>query len=99
MGRPFGIELEGPVYTCKECQTHLAVPSDITSKEIENGYFIYVFSRLYNTIILAEATDDFHDIFCVGCSNDIGIYGVSDPNSYRVLRSELHGPEGSDDEV
>ncbi|XP_013619905.1 PREDICTED: protein yippee-like At3g55890 isoform X1 [Brassica oleracea var. oleracea] len=134
MGRAFGIELEGAVYTCKWCDTHLGVPSDIISKETEDGCLVYVFSRLYNTIILAEATGDFHDIFCVGCSNDIGIYGVrketpprlrfhqsklnsstlyvcslilyvvsfsqvSDPNSFRVLRSELHGPEGSDDEV
>ncbi|KAH0899732.1 hypothetical protein HID58_049300, partial [Brassica napus] len=98
MGRAFGIELEGAVYTCKWCDTHLGVPSDIISKETEDGCLVYVFSRLYNTIILAEATGDFHDIFCVGCSNDIGIYGVSDPNSFRVLRSELHGPEGSDDE-
>ncbi|CAG7895476.1 unnamed protein product [Brassica rapa] len=98
MGRAFGIELEGAVYTCKWCETHLGVQSDIISKETEDGCLVYVFSRLYNTIILAEATGDFHDIFCVGCSNDIGIYGVSDPNSFRVLRSELHGPEGSDDE-
>ncbi|KAL0685631.1 hypothetical protein Bca4012_052479 [Brassica carinata] len=75
MGRAFGIELEGAVYTCKWCDTHLGVPSDIISKETEDGCLVYVFSRLYNTIILAEATGDFHDIFCVGCSNDIGIYG------------------------
>ncbi|KAF2599181.1 hypothetical protein F2Q68_00011807 [Brassica cretica] len=93
MGRVFVIELEGPVYTCKKCHTHLALPSDIISK---NGRHEYEFSRLFNTF-LAERT--VKDIFCVVCSNEIGIYGVTDPNSYWVMRGELHGPEGSDDKI
>ncbi|KAG2301453.1 hypothetical protein Bca52824_030104 [Brassica carinata] len=79
MGRPFGIELEGPVYTCKWCHTHLGLASDLISKEIkpEEGYVAYVFSRLFNTIILTEATsNNFHDVYCVGCGNDIGFYSV-----------------------
>ncbi|KAL0692538.1 hypothetical protein Bca4012_059718 [Brassica carinata] len=101
MGRPFGIELEGPVYTCKWCHTHLGLACDLISKEIkpEEGYVAYVFSRLFNTIILTEATsNNFHDVYCVGCGNDIGFYSAVDEGGpYRVLRGELHGPEGSDD--
>ncbi|XP_033140779.1 protein yippee-like At3g08990 [Brassica rapa] len=120
MGRVFVIELEGAVYTCKKCHTHLALPSDIISKVIDvfshlhlifnltlhfdmplmfsfqNGRHEYEFSKLFNTF-LAERT--VKEIFCVVCSNEIGIYGVTDPNTYWVMRAELHGPEGSDDEV
>ncbi|CAN6802157.1 unnamed protein product [Brassica oleracea] len=70
MGRVFVIELEGPVYTCKKCHTHLALPSDIISKVIDNGRHEYEFSRLFNTF-LAERT--VKDIFCVVCFNEIGI--------------------------
>ncbi|CAH8327255.1 unnamed protein product [Eruca vesicaria subsp. sativa] len=61
MGRVFVIELEALVYTCIECHTHLGVPSDIISKEIEEVFdindndIIYDFSRLFNTF-LAEST-------------------------------------------
>ncbi|XP_033141200.1 uncharacterized protein LOC103854170 [Brassica rapa] len=58
MGRMFEIELEGPFYTCIKCHTHLGLPNDIISKEIDQ------------------------------------VTG----GSYWVLRNELHGPEGSDDE-
>ncbi|CAN7003771.1 unnamed protein product, partial [Brassica oleracea var. botrytis] len=106
MGRVFVIELEGPAYTCIECHTHIGVPSDIISKEIEEVFdihdndIIYDFSRLFNTF-LAENTfySALQSIFCVGCANIIGIYNVTDPNSYWVMRGELHGPEGSDDEI
>ncbi|CAH8327262.1 unnamed protein product [Eruca vesicaria subsp. sativa] len=96
MGRVFAIELEGPVYTCKKCHTHLGVPNDVISK---NGPYEYEFTRLFNTF-LAERTsnDGYKGILCVCCSSEIGNYGVSDPNSYWVMRDELHGPEGSDDD-
>ncbi|CAH8327244.1 unnamed protein product [Eruca vesicaria subsp. sativa] len=98
MGRVFAIELEGPVYTCLECNTHLGVPSDIISKEVE--VFTYVFSRLFNTFLVEKTSNPaLQDIFCVGCFNDVGTYGVSGPNSCRVFRNLVHGPEGSDDEV
>ncbi|CAN6857998.1 unnamed protein product [Brassica oleracea] len=92
MGRVFVIELEGPAYTCIECHTHIGVPSDIISKEIEEVFdihdndIIYDFSRLFNTF-LAENTfySALHSIFCVGCANIIGIYNVTDPNSYWVM--------------
>ncbi|CAF2143764.1 hypothetical protein YC2023_025378 [Brassica napus] len=74
MGRAFGIELEGAVYTCKWCDhrvRHISASKVISSLRRPS----------YNTIILAEATGDFHDIFCVGCSNDIGIYGVRKDDS------------------
>ncbi|KAL0692537.1 hypothetical protein Bca4012_059717 [Brassica carinata] len=84
MGRVFVIELEGPVYTCIECHTHIGVASDIISKEIEEVFdihdndIIYDFSRLFNTF-LAENTfySALQNIFCVGCANLMGIYNIS----------------------
>ncbi|CAN7045009.1 unnamed protein product [Brassica rapa subsp. trilocularis] len=133
MGRVFVIELEGPAYTCIECHTHIGVPSDIISKEIEEVFdihdndIIYDFSRLFLNSSLIVLDDDCRclaylfvlvfsrvnhdlngrheyefsslfntflgerpfnsavkDIFCVGCSNIIGIYGVTG-GSYWVL--------------
>ncbi|XP_018438666.1 protein yippee-like At3g55890 [Raphanus sativus] len=97
MGRVFVIELEGPVYTCTKCHTHLGLPNDIIAK---NGRHEYNFTRLFNTFLVESTSNSaFPDICCVGCSKNMGIYSVSDPNSYWVMRGELHGPEGSDDEV
>ncbi|CAF2143769.1 protein yippee-like At3g08990 [Brassica rapa] len=111
MGRVFVIELEGPAYTCIECHTHIGVPSDIISKEIEEVFdihdndIIYDFSRLFNTFP-AENTfySALQNIFCVGCANIIGIHNISQvdeggPTTYWAMRKILHGPEGSDDEV
>ncbi|XP_048627539.1 protein yippee-like At3g08990 isoform X1 [Brassica napus] len=100
MGRMFEIELEGPFYTCIKCHTHLGLPNDIISKEIDQfGRYEYEFTRLFNTFLGERPFNSaVKDIFCVGCSNIIGIYGVTG-GSYWVLRNELHGPEGSDDEV
>ncbi|KAL0827897.1 hypothetical protein Bca101_051575 [Brassica carinata] len=135
MGRVFVIELEGPAYTCIECHTHIGVPSDIISKEIEEVFdihdndIIYDFSRLFNTF-LAENTfysalqmiSSLRMVVTNMSSLDSSIhfwlkerskisfvsfvpmrsafnYGVTDPNSYWVMRGELHGPEGSDDEI
>ncbi|KAG5411841.1 hypothetical protein IGI04_008160, partial [Brassica rapa subsp. trilocularis] len=110
MGRVFVIELEGPAYTCIECHTHIGVPSDIISKEIEEVFdihdndIIYDFSRLFNTFP-AENTfySALQNIFCVGCANIIGIHNISQvdeggPTTYWAMRKILHGPEGSDDE-
>ncbi|KAH0837318.1 hypothetical protein HID58_092445 [Brassica napus] len=99
MGRMFEIELEGPFYTCIKCHTHLGLPNDIISKEIDQfGRYEYEFTRLFNTFLGERPFNSaVKDIFCVGCSNIIGIYGVTG-GSYWVLRNELHGPEGSDDE-
>uniref|UniRef100_A0A0D3AWH0 Putative gamma-glutamylcyclotransferase n=1 Tax=Brassica oleracea var. oleracea TaxID=109376 RepID=A0A0D3AWH0_BRAOL len=86
MGRMFEIELEGPFYTCIKCHTHLGVPSDIISKEIgQDGRYEYEFTRLFNTFLAERPFNSaVKDIFCVGCSNIIGIYGVTG-GSYWVL--------------
>ncbi|KAH0899734.1 hypothetical protein HID58_049306 [Brassica napus] len=101
MGRVFVIELEGPVYTCKKCHTHLALPSDIISKVID------VFSQMVVTN-MSSLDSSIH--FWLKERSKISFvsfvsmrsafnYGVTDPNSYWVMRGELHGPEGSDDEI
>ncbi|KAJ4870354.1 Protein yippee-like [Raphanus sativus] len=101
MGRVFVIELEGAVYTCKECHTHLGLPNDIITKKIQATLITYNFSRLFNTFLAERKSKPaLQDIFCVGCANLIGMYRVSDKwGPYWLLRRELHGPEGSDDEV
>ncbi|KAF8094872.1 hypothetical protein N665_0351s0039 [Sinapis alba] len=88
MGRSFLIELKGPVYTCKWCHTHLAVPSDIISK---NGPHEYEFTRLFNTYLVERMTNPgFQAIFCVCCSNEIGLYGVRTPqDSYSTKANSI----------
>ncbi|KAH0849223.1 hypothetical protein HID58_091467 [Brassica napus] len=101
MGRVFVIELEGPAYTCIECHTHIGVPSDIISKEIEEVFdihdndIIYDFSRLFNTFP-AENTSI---LLCKISFVSISQVDEGGPTTYWAMRKILHGPEGSDDEV
>uniref|UniRef100_A0A803P193 Protein yippee-like n=1 Tax=Cannabis sativa TaxID=3483 RepID=A0A803P193_CANSA len=80
MGRLFVVSLEGKVYSCKHCRTHLALCEDVVSKSFHSRHGkAYLFSKVSN-ISLGEKEDrlmmtGLHtvaDIFCVGCGSIVG---------------------------
>ncbi|KAG9451249.1 hypothetical protein H6P81_011214 [Aristolochia fimbriata] len=47
MGRIFTVELDGNIYSCKHCRTHLAFDEDIVSKSFHCRYGkAYLFSNV-----------------------------------------------------
>ncbi|XP_020205635.1 protein yippee-like [Cajanus cajan] len=80
MGRLFVVHLEGKVYSCKHCRTHLALYEDIVSKSFHSRHGkAYLFSKVVN--VSAGVNEDrqmltgMHtvaDIFCVGCGSIVG---------------------------
>ncbi|ESW13768.1 hypothetical protein PHAVU_008G224700 [Phaseolus vulgaris] len=80
MGRLFVVHLEGKVYSCKHCRTHLALYEDIVSKSFHSRHGkAYLFSKVVN--VSAGENEDrqmltgMHtvaDIFCVGCGSIVG---------------------------
>ncbi|KAG9147927.1 hypothetical protein Leryth_003509 [Lithospermum erythrorhizon] len=81
MGRLFLINLDdGNIYSCKFCEAHLALTSDIVSRAFhcKNGK-AYLIENVVN-VTLGEKEDrmmmtGMHtvvDIFCVGCGNILG---------------------------
>ncbi|XP_073225219.1 protein yippee-like isoform X1 [Cicer arietinum] len=80
MGRLFVINLEGKIYTCKYCRTHLALYEDIVSKTFHCRHGkAYLFNKVMN-VSLGETEErlmmtGLHtvaDIFCVGCGSIVG---------------------------
>ncbi|KAE8648019.1 protein yippee-like isoform X2 [Cucumis sativus] len=86
MGRLFVVNLEGQIYSCKFCRTHLALYDDIISKELGN-------KRSPSTADMGKLTSSIRvnvclgkieerlmmtgmhtvaDIFCVGCGSMVG---------------------------
>ncbi|CAA6656743.1 unnamed protein product [Spirodela intermedia] len=57
MGRLFLVRLDGKIYSCKHCETHLALCEDIISKE----------ERLMMTGMHTVS-----DLFCSGCGSLLG---------------------------
>nr|AFK42344.1 unknown [Lotus japonicus] len=111
MGRLFVANLEGRIYSCKHCRTHLALYEDIISKTFHsrNGK-AYLFNKVVN-ISLGEKEDrmmmtGLHtvaDIFCVGCGSMVGWKyetahdkGQKYKEGKSVLeRYKMSGPDGS----
>ncbi|KAL8161017.1 hypothetical protein V2J09_012506 [Rumex salicifolius] len=80
MGRLFLVHLEGKVYSCRHCHTHLAVCEDIVSKTFQSRHGkAYLFRNVVN-VTMGETEDremmtGLHtvaDIFCVGCGSILG---------------------------
>uniref|UniRef100_A0A1D1Y4P6 Protein yippee-like n=1 Tax=Anthurium amnicola TaxID=1678845 RepID=A0A1D1Y4P6_9ARAE len=81
MGRLHLVLLEGgDVYSCKHCNTHLALGTDIFSKlfQCRHGK-AYLFSKVVNVSVGQKEerlmTTGMHtvaDIFCVGCGSILG---------------------------
>ncbi|XP_057441801.1 protein yippee-like [Lotus japonicus] len=111
MGRLFAVHLEGRVYSCKHCRTHLALCEDIVSKSFQSRHGkAYLFSKVVN-VSLGEKEDrnmltGIHtvaDIFCVGCGSIVGwTYETAHEKSQKykegksvIERFKVSGPDGS----
>ncbi|CAL1378809.1 unnamed protein product [Linum trigynum] len=80
MGRIFTLDLEGNVYSCKYCHTHLALFEDILSKRFlcKHGE-AYLFDKVVNVMVgekeernMLTGMHTVVDIFCVGCGSIVG---------------------------
>ncbi|KAM0941449.1 putative Yippee family protein [Dioscorea sansibarensis] len=80
MGRLFLVNLEGKMYSCKYCSTHLALPEDIISRSFHSKHGkAYLFNKVVNVTVGAKEDrmmmTGLHtvvDIFCVGCGSILG---------------------------
>ncbi|XP_042039441.1 protein yippee-like isoform X1 [Salvia splendens] len=111
MGRVFAIDLDGSMYICKHCKTHLALLEDIVSKSFHCRHGkAYLFNKVVN-VSVGEQEDrmmmtGMHtvvDIFCVGCGSIVGWkYEAAHEESqeykvgkYILERFKVKGPNGS----
>ncbi|KAF4353397.1 hypothetical protein CsatB_009437 [Cannabis sativa] len=111
MGRLFVVSLEGKVYSCKHCRTHLALCEDVVSKSFHSRHGkAYLFSKVSN-ISLGEKEDrlmmtGLHtvaDIFCVGCGSIVGWkYETAHEKNQKykegksvLERVKIAGPDGN----
>ncbi|KAE9596193.1 hypothetical protein Lalb_Chr17g0346741 [Lupinus albus] len=111
MGRLFVVHLEGKIYSCKHCRTHLALSEDIVSKSFHSRHGkAYLFNKVVNVSFGEkddrEMTTGLHtvaDIFCVGCGSIVGWkYETAHENSQKykegksvIERFKVSGPDGS----
>ncbi|CAL9008188.1 unnamed protein product [Prunus brigantina] len=80
MGRLFVQSLEGKIYSCKHCRTHLALCEDIVSKSFHCRHGkAYLFSKVVNVTsgekeerMMMTGLHTVADIFCVGCGSIVG---------------------------
>uniref|UniRef100_A0A2P2K6Y6 Protein yippee-like n=2 Tax=Rhizophora mucronata TaxID=61149 RepID=A0A2P2K6Y6_RHIMU len=80
MGRLFAIALEGRFYSCKHCNTHLALADDIRSKSFQCRHGkAYLFDKVVNITVgkkeerlMMTGLHIVVDIFCVVCGSLVG---------------------------
>ncbi|XP_073130205.1 protein yippee-like [Henckelia pumila] len=111
MGRIFAVTLEGKIYSCKHCGTHLASCEDIVSKSFQCKHGkAYLFSKAVN-VTLGEKVErmmmtGIHvvvDIFCVRCGSVVGWkYEMAYEKNQKykegksvLERFKISGPDGS----
>ncbi|KAG2723890.1 hypothetical protein I3843_02G168200 [Carya illinoinensis] len=111
MGRLFVVNLEGKIYSCKYCGTHLALSEDIVSKSFQCRHGkAYLFKKVVNVSVgekeerlMMTGMHTVADIFCVGCGSIVGWkYETAHEKSqkYKEGKSVLErymvsGPDGS----
>uniref|UniRef100_A0A0E0KHT9 Protein yippee-like n=1 Tax=Oryza punctata TaxID=4537 RepID=A0A0E0KHT9_ORYPU len=111
MGRLFVMHLEGKVYSCKHCHTHLGLSSDIISKSFHCKHGkAYLFNKVVNVTsgvkedrMMITGMHTVSDIFCVGCGSIVGWkYEAAHEKSQRykegkfiLERYKVSGPDGS----
>ncbi|KAJ4978714.1 hypothetical protein NE237_009494 [Protea cynaroides] len=79
-GRLFVVSLEGKIYSCKYCQTHLALCEDIFSKSFHcRRGKAYLFNKVVNVSVgekeermMMTGMHIVAHIFCVGCGSIVG---------------------------
>ncbi|CAF1869652.1 BnaC04g56710D [Brassica napus] len=111
MGRLFVVHLEGKIYSCKHCKTHLALYEDIISKSFHCKHGkAYLFNKVSN-VTIGETEDRMMmtgkhtvaDIFCVSCGSIVGWrYETAHEKSQKykegksvLERFKISGPDGS----
>ncbi|GER50957.1 protein yippee-like [Striga asiatica] len=111
MGRVFALTLEGLIYSCKHCGTHLAHSDDIVSKSFHCRHGkAYLFSNVVNVTLgekeerlMMTGSHIVADIFCVRCGSIVGWkYEVAHEKSQKykegksvLERFKISGPDGS----
>ncbi|XP_010908535.1 protein yippee-like isoform X3 [Elaeis guineensis] len=111
MGLPFLIHLEGKIYSCKHCQTHLGISDDIMSRSFHCRHGkAYLFSKIVNVTVglkeermMMTGLHTVSDIFCVGCGSIVGWkYEAAHEKSQKykegkfiLERFKVSGPDGS----
>lgn len=111
MGRIFRITLEGNIYSCKHCRTHLAVADDIISKSFHCRHGkAYLFDKVENVTVgekeqrmMMTGMHIVVDIFCVTCGSIVGWkYESANEKSqkykegkYILERFKVLGPDGT----
>ncbi|XP_072986420.1 protein yippee-like At5g53940 isoform X1 [Typha latifolia] len=80
MGRIFTVELDGRIYCCRFCRTHLAVADDLISRSFHsNRGKAYLFNSVANISVgaleermLLSGMHTVADIFCCFCGQIVG---------------------------
>ncbi|CAA7392663.1 unnamed protein product [Spirodela intermedia] len=80
MGRLFLVRLDGKIYSCKHCETHLALCEDIISKSFNCRHGkAYLFNKVVNVWIglkeerlMMTGMHTVSDLFCAGCGSLLG---------------------------
>ncbi|KAI3854178.1 hypothetical protein MKW98_024601 [Papaver atlanticum] len=80
MGRLFLIELDGRVYKCKFCRSHLALADDLVSRSFScRRGKAYLFNTAVNVIVgtqeermMLSGLHTVADIFCCSCGQIVG---------------------------
>ncbi|KAI5670507.1 hypothetical protein M9H77_10871 [Catharanthus roseus] len=111
MGRLFVVTLEGKIYSCKHCGTHLALCEDIVSKSFHCRHGkAYLFNKVANVTsgpkeerLMMTGMHTVADIFCVRCGSNVGWkYETAHEKSQKykegksvLERFKISGPDGS----
>ncbi|XP_078436490.1 protein yippee-like [Wolffia australiana] len=111
MGRLHQVHLDGRVYSCKHCETHLARCDDIVSRSFHCRHGkAYLFARVVNVWVgrnedrlMMTGMHTVADIFCVGCGSEVGwVYVVAHEKSQKykegkfiLERFKVLGPDES----
>ncbi|KAK1299262.1 hypothetical protein QJS10_CPB14g01742 [Acorus calamus] len=111
MGKLFVVYLEGRIYSCKHCQTHLALYDDIVSKAFHSRHGkAYLFNKAVNITLgskeerlMMTGMHTVADIFCVGCGSIVGWkYEVAHEKAQKykegkfiLERFKVSGPDGT----
>ncbi|KAI3906607.1 hypothetical protein MKW98_009515 [Papaver atlanticum] len=111
MGRVYVINLEGKIYNCKHCQTHLALVKDIVSRNFTCRHGkAYLFDKVVNVNVgvkedrmMITGLHTVVDLFCVGCGAIVGWkyeFAHEKAQKYKVGKFILEkyrvsGPDGN----
>ncbi|GMJ03220.1 hypothetical protein like AT2G40110 [Hibiscus trionum] len=111
MGRLFVITLEGNIYSCKHCSTHLALLDDLMSKSFHCRHGkAYLFDKVVNITVgekeermMITGMHTVVDIFCVECGSIVGWkyeFAREKTQKYKegkfiLERFKVLGPNGS----